>query len=257
MTALRHTWQVTLRYLRAFVRQPAWVAISLIQPIIWLLFFGALFRSVADIPGFNGGSYIEFLTPGVIVMIAVLSAGWTGMGFIDDINRGVMDRFLVSPIWRGALNTGSVAQAVISIVVQSLVVVGVALLLGAGFAGGVGGVTVLIAVAALLAAIIASLSNGVAVLARQRETLIGVVSMVTLPLTFLSSALMQASLQPDWVRWTARFNPVNWAAEAGRSAATQNADWGLIATRVGLLAIVLLASATFATGAFRAYQRSV
>jgi ABC-2 type transport system permease protein len=257
VTALRHTWQVTLRYLRALVRQPAWVAISLIQPIIWLLLFGALFKSVADIPGFASGSYIEFLTPGVIVMIAVLSAGWTGMGFIEDINRGVMDRFLVSPIWRGALNAGSVAQAVISIVVQSLIVVGVALLAGARFPGGVGGVAVLIAVAALLAAIIASLSNGVAVLTRQRETLIGIVSMVTLPLTFLSSSLMQGSLQPDWVQWTARFNPVNWAAEAGRSAATQHADWSLIATRVGLLALLLIASAAFATRAFHAYQRSV
>jgi ABC-2 type transport system permease protein len=257
MTPIRHTWQVTLRYLRALVRQPAWVAISLIQPIIWLLLFGALFKSVAAIPGFASGSYIEFLTPGVIVMIAVLSAGWTGMGFIEDINRGVMDRFLVSPIWRGALNAGAVTQAVISIVVQSLVVVGVALLAGASFSGGVGGVAVLIAVAALLAAIIASLSNGVAVLTRQRETLIGIVSMVTLPLTFLSTALMQGSLQPSWVQWTERFNPVNWAAEAGRSAATENADWGLIASRVGLLGIVLLLSATFATRAFRAYQRSV
>jgi ABC-2 type transport system permease protein len=257
MTALRHTLQVTLRYLRALVRQPAWVAISVIQPIIWLLLFGALFKSVADIPGFDGGSYIGFLTPGVIVMIAVLSAGWTGMAFIEDINRGVMDRYLVSPIWRGALNAGSVAQAVISIVVQSLIVVGVALAAGARFPGGVAGVAVLIAVAALLAAIIGSLSNGVAVLTRQRETLIGIVSMVTLPLTFLSSALMQASLQPGWVQWAARFNPVNWAAEAGRSAATQSADWGLIGTRVGLLMLVLLASAAFATRAFRAYQRSV
>jgi hypothetical protein len=73
----------------------------------------------------------------------------------------------------------------------------------------------------------------VAVLTRQRETLIGIVTMVTLPLTFLSLALMQQSLLPGWIRWIATFNPVNWAAEAGRSAAAPNADWGLIATRAG------------------------
>src|SRR5262249_14712095 len=166
MIRLRHTYGMTLRYLRAIVRQPAWVAISLVQPVIWLLLFGALFKRVADIPGFSG-SYIEFLTPGVVVMLAVLSAGWTGMGFIEDIQRGAMDRLLVSPIWRGALNAGSVAGTVISILVQSLIVVGLAVLVGARFENGVLGIVVLLAVAALLAAIIGSLSNGVAVLMRE------------------------------------------------------------------------------------------
>lgn len=256
MTPARHSWQVTLRYLRALIRQPAWVAISLIQPAIWLLLFGALFKRAADIPGFSGGSYIEFLTPGVVVMTAVLSAGWVGMGFIDDIDRGVMDRFLVSPISRGALNLGSVAQATISVIVQSLVIVGLAWLVGARFENGIAGVAVLVAVAGLLAASVGSLSNGVAILARQRETLIGIVTLFTLPLVFLSSTLMQASLQPEWVRTAARFNPVNWAVEAGRSAAT-GGDWGLIASCVGLLALLLVASATFATRAFRTYQRSI
>jgi ABC-2 type transport system permease protein len=257
LTPLRHTWQVALRYLRAMLRQPAWVGISLVQPVIWLLLFGALFKRVVDIPGFAAGSYIEFLTPGVIVMIAVSSAGWTGMGFIEDLNRGVMDRLLVSPIWRGALNAGSVAQSVLSILVQSVIVLGLSLVVGARFAGGVAGVAVLLVVAGLLAAIVASLSNGVAILARQREALIGAVTMVTLPLTFLSSALMQESLLPGWVRWVERFNPVNWAVEAGRSAATRETDWGLVGSRVGLLAVLLLASATFATRAFRSYQRSI
>jgi ABC-2 type transport system permease protein len=255
--ALRHTRQVALRYIRALLRQPAWVGISLVQPVIWLLLFGAVFRRTADIPGFSGGSYIEFLTPGVVVMLAISSAGWVGMGFIEDINRGTMDRLLVSPIWRGALNLGSVAQSVLTIVIQSLVVIGLAFAVGARFPGGVAGVTVLVCLAGLLGAVFASLSNGVAVLTRQRETLIGIVTMVTLPLTFLSSALMQQSLLPGWIRWIARFNPVNWAADAGRAAAGSNPDWGLIATRVGFLALLLLASAAFATRAFNAYQRSI
>jgi ABC-2 type transport system permease protein len=255
--ALRHTWQVALRYIRALLRQPAWVGISLVQPVIWLLLFGALFERTADIPGFDSGSYIEFLTPGVVVMLAVSSAGWVGMGFIEDINRGTMDRLLVSPIWRGALNLGSVAQSVLSIVIQSVIVVGLSLAVGANFHNGVAGVAVLVAVAGLLGAVFASLSNGVAVLTRHRETLIGIVTMVTLPLTFLSSALMQPSLLPGWIRWIAEFNPVNWAAEAGRSAAGPEADWGLIASRAGFLALLLVASATFATRAFGTYQRSI
>jgi ABC-2 type transport system permease protein len=255
VTALRHTWQVALRYIRFLLRQPAWVGISLTQPLIWLLLFGALFERTADIPGFTGGSYIDFLTPGVVVMLA-LSSAWVGMGFIEDINRGTMDRLLVSPIWRGALNLGSVAQSVLTLVIQSAIVIGLALAVGARFDGGIVGIAVLVAVAGLLGAVFASLSNGVAVLTRQRETLIGIVTLVTLPLTFLSTALMQESLLPRWVRWVAEFNPVNWAAEAGRSAVGPNADWGLIATRTGFLALLLLASAGFATRAFNAYQRS-
>ena len=257
MSPVRDTWQVALRYIRALLRQPAWVGISLVQPVIWLLLFGALFRRTADIPGFTGGSYIEFLTPGVVVMLAVSAAGWVGMGFIEDINRGTMDRLLVSPIWRGALNLGSVAQSVLSIVIQSAIVIALSLAVGARFGNGVAGVAVLVAIAGLLGAVFASLSNGVAILTRQRETLIGIVTMVTLPLTFLSSALMQQTLLPDWIRWIARFNPVNWAAEAGRSATASQADWGLIASRTGLLALLLLASAAFATRAFNAYQRSI
>jgi ABC-2 type transport system permease protein len=257
VTAVRHTRQVALRYIRALLRQPAWVGISLVQPVVWLLLFGALFESTAEIPGFTGGSYLEFLTPGVVVMLAITSAGWVGMGFIEDIDRGTMDRLLVSPIWRGALNLGSVAQSVLTIVIQSLIVIGLSLVVGASFAGGVEGVAVLVAMAGLLGAIFASLSNGVAVLTRQRETLIGIVTMVTLPLTFLSSALMQQSLLPDWIQWVSKFNPVNWAAQAGRSAAQRDADWNLIATRAGLLTLLLVASAVFATRAFTSYQRSI
>jgi ABC-2 type transport system permease protein len=257
MTALRHTGQVALRYIRFLLRQPAWIGISLFQPVIWLLLFGAVFRKTADIPGFTGGSYIEFLTPGVVVMLAISSAGWVGMAFIEDIDRGTMDRFLVSPIWRGALNLGSVAQSVLTIVVQSAIVIGLSLAVGAHFGGGLYGVGALLVVSGLLGAVFASLSNGVAVLARQRETLIGIVTMVTLPLVFLSSALMQQSLLPGWIRWIARFNPVNWAADAGRSAVSAHADWGLVGTRCGLLVLLLGASALFATRAFDHYQRSI
>src|SRR6201991_4885167 len=253
---IRQTWQVALRYLRVLLRQPAFIVIALIQPIIWLLLFGALFKSVTHIPGFHG-SYVNYLTPGVVVMLAVSSAGWTGMGFIEDINSGVMDRMLVAPAWRGAFNLGAVIQAVISVVIQTILVVLLALALGADYTHGIGGIAILILVAAPLAAAFASLSNGIGVLARQRETLIGAVSMVLLPLTFLSSALMQASLVPHWIRVVAKFNPVNWAAEAARSAAMGSLDWGLVASRVGLLVGLVVICAWVATKAFNVYQRSL
>jgi ABC-2 type transport system permease protein len=257
MTAVRQTWQVYMRGVRVFARQPAYLMMTLIQPIIWLLLFGALFKAVTEIPGFHGGSYIDFLTPGVVVMLAVFSAGWTGMGFVEDIHSGVMDRMLAAPVWRGALNAGTVAYGAAMVVIQTVLIVLLALALGADYKGGVGGVALLILVAALLGASFASLSNGVAMLGRQRETLIGAVTFVQLPLTFLSAALMQQSLVPGWIQTAAKFNPVNWAVVAARDAAMQKIDWGLVAVRVGLLAALALLCAAFANWAFRKYARSL
>ena len=256
MTALRQSWQVYVRGVRVMRRQPAYLLMTLIQPVIWLPLFGALFKSVTRIPGFHG-TYIDFLTPGVVVMLAVFSAGWTGMGFVEDIESGVMDRMLTTPVWRGALNAGTVAYGAFTVVIQTILIVLLALALGAHFQGGVGGVVLLILVAALLGSIFASLSNAVGVLARQRESVIGAVTFVQLPLTFLSAALMQRSLLPGWIDTVAKSNPVNWAVEAARSAAMEQINWGLVAGRIGLLAALLLVSAGLATRAFAKYQRSL
>ena len=88
-------------------------------------------------------------------------------------------------------------------------------------------------------------------LARQRETVIGAVTFVQLPLTFLSVALMQRNLLPGWIRTSAKFNPVNWAVEAARAAAMQRTDWGLVAGRIGLLLGLLLVSALFCLAGVR------
>jgi ABC-2 type transport system permease protein len=164
---------------------------------------------------------------------------------------------LVSPVWRGALNLGSVVYAMITIVIQTALIVLLALALGADYVNGVWGVLILILVAALLGAAFASLSNGVGMLARQRESLIGAVSLILLPLTFLSSAFMQRDLIPGWVQRVARFNPVDWTVQAGREALGTQTDWGFVLARFGWLLCLAVACAWLATRAFRSYQRSV
>lgn len=94
-------------------------------------------------------------------------------------------------------------------------------------------------------------------LARQRETLIGAVTFVQLPLTFLSAALMQQSIAPKWIQSVSKFNPVNWAVQAGRSATMQRIDWGLVGSRIGLLAALALLCAWLASWSFGKYQRSL
>lgn len=75
MTTLAvHSGQLTLRGLRTLLRQPVYVAITLVQPMIWLLLFGQLFRRIADLPGFSGASYITYLAPGVVIMTALFGS---------------------------------------------------------------------------------------------------------------------------------------------------------------------------------------
>jgi ABC-2 type transport system permease protein len=253
----KQCWYMTRRSVMALLRQPWFIGITLVQPIIWLLLFGALFKSVVQIPGFQADSYYDFLVPGVAIMTAVFGAGWSGMGILDDLDRGVIDRFLTSPVRRVPLIVGPIAQVLISVSVQALIIIGLGALVGASYPGGVGGILVMILCSCLLAAAIGGCSNAIALLSRQEETMIGVVTFFTLPLTFLSSTFMQLSLAPNWIETVAKFNPVNWAVVASRSAVSEAADWGAIATRVAGLAAIAALCVFWATSAFRTYQKSI
>jgi ABC-2 type transport system permease protein len=257
MTAVADTFALTIRDLLRLVRQPWFIAIVLVQPIIWLLLFGALFSRVADIPGFAGADYKQYLVPGVLVMTAFFSSGWNGMPTIDDINRGVVDRLLVTPVKRMPLIGGRVLQNLVQLVIQSLVIVAMALAIGVTFAGGVVGVVVLVLAAGLLGTAFAALSNALALVTRQEESLIGAVTFLQLPLTFLSTAFMQPALMPDWIATVARYNPVDWAIRAGREALAAHTDWASVAGYCGLLAGFAIACLLLATRAFRAYQAQV
>ena len=96
-----------------------------------------------------------------------------------------------------------------------MIVIALGMLVGARFPGGVLGLAVLVACSALLGGSLSALSNG-ALLARKEETVIAASNFVLLPLTFLSSAFMQRDLMPAWIQTVARYNPVEWASQAGR-----------------------------------------
>src|SRR5215470_7488710 len=97
-TIAAHTTWMTGRQLRAIARQPAYLVIMLIQPVIWLFLFGSLFRKVVELPGFGTASYLDYLVPGVVIMSALSASMWSGMTVLEEIDRGIMDRFLVLPL---------------------------------------------------------------------------------------------------------------------------------------------------------------
>jgi ABC-2 type transport system permease protein len=242
------------RGVRALLRQPWFVAVTLVQPVVWLLLFGALFENVVPSPT---GDYIAYLTPGIAVMSALFSSGWTGMGFITDAERGVMDRLLVSPVRRGSVMTGSLLYQQVTTVVQTLVILGLGLATGARFFGGLLVTLVFVGAVILLAAAFASYSNALALLLRSQESLIGAVNFVVLPLSFLSSMLVPAEALPGWIAAIAKWNPVQWAVTVGRQTLEPDVDWSVVGVRAAALAVLAVAGAALAARAFRSYQRSV
>lgn len=245
------------RQARNLVRQPIWVALLLIQPMIWLLLYGQLFKRVVDLPGFGASSYVEFLAPGIVIMNAFFSATWSGMSMIEDLEREVIERFLATPASRVALVLSQVVRAAITAAIQATIILLVALALGVRVHTGALGWVVVLAAAALVATTFAGVSHGIALIVRKEATMIATANFVVLPLLFLSSTLLAQSLIPHWMQVAMRFNPVNWGVVAAREAILPGTDWSSVGLHLGLLAALSAATAAFATWAFRVYQRTL
>ncbi|HEY5224877.1 MAG TPA: ABC transporter permease, partial [Microbacteriaceae bacterium] len=110
--------------------------------------------------------------------------------------------------------------------------------------------------AVLLTFVFSAFSNAIALLAKTQTALIGISQLISLPLMFLSSAIMNTKLSPAWVGNVARYNPFEWAVFAGRQALQSAPDWGAIWANLGLLAALVVVMTWLATLAFRSYQRS-
>ena len=257
-TTLVHTWYLTGRKLHALVRQPWVLAFSVVQPVIWLFLFGQLFRKVIDIPGFAfGGTYLDYLVPGLIAMNAMSNNMWAGMTMIEEIDRGTLNRFLVAPASRVGIMNATVAEQAVSTTVQSLIIVGLGLAGGARYHGGIAGVAVMVAASILVGVVFGALSNAIGMLLRSREAIIGIYTFFMLPLMFLSSAFMPTQLMPGWMQAIASRNPLNWVVQIGRSAVSAHPDWSAIAVRCGGLLILAVVCVAVSVVTFRSYQKNV
>lgn len=250
------TGQVLRRWLISSVRQAWGPVMSLIQPIIWIVLFGAVFSSLGQLPQFGGEGYIDYLVPGILMMTVLYSGAWAGTGYIDDINSGVMDQYLTSPISRTAIIAGQLTQQLIVNVVQSFVVLGIGWLAGARYPGGVGGMLVALGVATLLATIFCSMSTAVALTTRNQIALISLSQLIVLPATFLSTTMMPADLMPEWVQDVSRWNPMTWAVELGRGGLDGSNPAYAWWQAAGLAVLAALAF-VWSVRAIRSYQRSI
>lgn len=248
---------LTARMVRAMLRHPAFLAITLVQAVVWLPLFGSLFHGVAAIPGFGATNYIDYLTPGVATMSVLFSAGWSGIRFIDDMESGVMERLLASPTRRWTMVGSMLVYQALLVAVQVTLVVLLGWALGASFHSGIAGVLVMIVLAVTLGSVVTALSGALALVVRRREALIAAANLLVLPLTFLSSAMMPTHLLPGWIRVASAYNPANWAVTGSRTALEAHPDWmSVLGYFLVLFSLAGLASAV-TVRAFRGYLRSL
>src|SRR5215475_14130263 len=147
---LANTWWMTHRQIKALLRQPAVIVITLAQPVVWLFLFGNLFRRVVELPGFGTASYLDYLVPGVVVMNAVSGNMWAGIGVIEEIERGTLNRFLTSPVHRTAILNATVIVQGLTTAIQSAVIVLLGWWAGARYPGGIAGPVALVLASMLL-----------------------------------------------------------------------------------------------------------
>ncbi|MDQ3824141.1 MAG: ABC transporter permease [Actinomycetota bacterium] len=254
--AIAHSYHMVGRQARNLFREPIWIAMMLVQPMIWLLLYSQLFRRVVELPGFETRSFLDFFAPAVVVMTAFFQGTWSGMGMITDLDRGVIERFLATPARRSAIVLSQVLRSGTTAAIQGAVILVVCLPLGTTNGGPVGW-ALIVAAGMLVSAGFSGISQAVALLTRREATMIAVANFIGLPLMFFSAMLIDFDLIPGWMQWVARVNPVQWAVDAAREPVLPDPDWGLVGISLAGLTAFTAATAALATRTFRAYQRTL
>ncbi len=250
MRTIRDTWLIYQRSLTLSLRNPVWVIMGIIQPILYLLLFGPLLTNVAKMPGFPAGGAFNVFVPGILVMTALFGSGFVGFGLCDELREGVIERMVVTPMSRMAMLLGRSLRDVSLLLAQALLLVGLSIPFGLEL--NIGGVAVGFAMLALVGLMISPVSYTLALVLKSEDSLAPVVNGVTLPLLLLSGVMLPMSLAPDWLQTLAKVNPLYHTVAAMR--ALFNANYGDGEILVGLVLLLVLAVVTIMFGA-RTFSR--
>lgn len=210
---VQETGAMTRRLFIQLQRRPSTLVAGVIQPIMWLLLFGALFQNVPE--GLFGESqnYGQFLGAGIIVFTAFGGALNAGLPVMFDREFGFLNRFLVAPLAsRYSIVVASAIFIAAMSMVQTAAIVGLSAALGAGLPDPVGlGLVVLIVLTLVLG--VTGLSLGLSFALPGHIELIAVIFVTNLPLLFSSTALVPLSFMPPWLQVVASLNPLSYAIE--------------------------------------------
>jgi ABC-2 type transport system permease protein len=206
-----------------------------IQPALWLLIYGEVFTRVHAIPTPKGIPYLAYLAPGILAQSALFIAIFYGIQIIWERDAGVLTKLMVTPTPRSALITGKAFASGVRSLIQGIVIVIIAAILGVSLTANplklIGAALVLV----LGSAFFACLSMTIAGLALARDRLMGIGQAITMPLFFSSSALYPAKIMPGWLQAISTVNPLSYEVEAlrGLLIGTGTTLWLDIAVLVG------------------------
>jgi ABC-2 type transport system permease protein len=242
-----HIFLLVTRSLTTIMRTPE----ALLPPVAISIFFLVIYQSTLGkassfIPGI-GGSYLGFILPLSIVSGALSGSGIAAQNLVRDIERGYFDKLLLTPVKRTALLLAPIIAGAVILGIQSSIVVSVGLLLGLKPATGFLGLLVVIGLAILLGIGFAGFTVSAALGSGSAAATQGA-SFLFFPLTFLAPTFVPLALLSGWLAVAARLNPITYVMEAMRSLL--NTGWDGRAIAVSILACLLLAVATYTLSAF-------
>jgi ABC-2 type transport system permease protein len=242
---LQETIALTRRLFIQLQRRPSTLIAGIIQPLMWLVLFGALFQNAPQGLFGNEVSYGQFLGAGVIVFTAFGGALNAGLPVMFDREFGFLNRLLVAPL---ASRYSIVAASAIFITVLSLIqtaaIVAMGALLGSGLPNPLG-LAIVALIVLLLVVGVTALSLGLSFSLPGHIELIAVIFVTNLPLLFASTALVPLSFMPKWLQIVATLNPLSYAIEPIRylylhkdwslSSVVMQAPWGSVTMGTALL----------------------
>ena len=235
MTFFRDTWIIFLRSMRLSLRQPLWVLIGLLQPILYLTLFGPMLQNIAATSGFEGDAWQVFV-PGLLVQLGIFGGLFVGFGIIAEWRSGVIDRQLVTPAARTSIIAGRTLRDVVVITVQAIVLVGCSWLLGLRVP--VGALLIGLVLVALLGAAFSFISNAIGIATKSEDALAPMVNTLALPILLLSGILLPMNIAPQWLQIVSNFNPFKHIVEALR--AVFRSDFSNPIVWIGVLLAVVL-----------------
>jgi ABC-2 type transport system permease protein len=253
---IQETLALTKRLFIQLQRRPSSLVAGIIQPLMWLVLFGALFQNAPTGMMGNDLSYGQFLGAGIIVFTAFSGALNAGLPVMFDREFGFLNRLLVAPL---ASRYSIVAASAIYIVALSLLqtaaIIGASALLGAGIPG-VAGLGIIALIILLLVLGVTALSLGFTFALPGHIELIAVIFVISLPLLFASTALAPLTFMPQWLQTIACLNPLTYAIEPIRylynhpqwdlASIVLQAPWGAISFGTSISILVGVAGFTLA-----------
>jgi len=243
--------QMTRRNLLVWVRVPAYIAFTVVQPVIFVLLFRYVFGGAikVNVPG----GYVNYLLPGIIGHTAAFASFATAIALAEGMKQGVIDRLRSLPMARSAVLAGRLIADAIRMLITLLVIVGVGYAVGFRFTNGFGAAVGMVLLAEFFGIVVCCVSGYIGLAIKDQESVQAFGLIWIFPLTFVSSAFVDPSTMPSWLQGFAAHQPVTLVVDAMRAMALGTGDigtplWQALAWLAGVLVI-------FVPLGVRAYRR--